>query len=268
MNDVAKKLTTPDIPDEIHYLWDELADFGANRIDDAHAHLMKTLCGWLQADNALWVGGVHINGGALARNDLQRGWRGRAVRYLNITPEMQSKSRQAARTQDTDPGMTTVALTEAAGRFRVYRLHDGFIDIKTFKCTEHYRVFYRETGISDRLWVVFPVNADAESYFIFDRYRSRRRFSSKDAQLAASVLRGLKWLHRGVMLSHGLLIANKPLSPVQRRLLSFLLTEKSEREIAQIMELTPATVHTYITALYRVFGVKSRASLMALWLRA
>ena len=121
-------------------------------------------------------------------------------------------------------------------------------------------------GISDRLWVVSPVNANAESYFVFDLYRTRRRFSPKDAKLAATVLRGLKWFQRDIMLSHGLLIANKPLSPTQRRLLALLLTEKSEREIAADMGLTPATVHTYITALYRKFGVSGRAGLMALWL--
>ena len=48
--------------------------------------------------------------------------------------------------------------------------------------------------------------------------------------------------------------------------MSFLLTERGEKEIARDLDLTPATTHTYITALYRKFGVSGRAGLTALWL--
>jgi DNA-binding CsgD family transcriptional regulator len=68
------------------------------------------------------------------------------------------------------------------------------------------------------------------------------------------------------MLDHGLLIARRPLSPMERQIVSFLLTERGEKEIARDLDLTPATTHTYITALYRKFGVSGRAGLTALWL--
>lgn len=257
-------------PEHIYSLWDEVADYPAARIDEALTHLMHTLGDWVRADDVLWVGGVRMNGGAngsaLARQDAQHGWRGRSVRRLRPLPAIEVKSRQAVRAQDTDPGMATPAIAREAGKFRSYRLRDGFIDFDAFRRSGHYRRFYREAGISDRLWVVCPVNADTEAYFVFDLYRTRRRFSETDAALAGMALRGLKWFHRGVMLNHGLLIAAKPLSPTQRRLLAFLLTGKSEREIAAAMGLTPATVHTYITALYRLFGVSGRPGLTALWL--
>jgi hypothetical protein len=54
--------------------------FPPQEIDAALAHLMKTLCDWLGADNALWVGGVRMAHGAAARRDPQHGWRGRVVR--------------------------------------------------------------------------------------------------------------------------------------------------------------------------------------------
>jgi DNA-binding CsgD family transcriptional regulator len=68
------------------------------------------------------------------------------------------------------------------------------------------------------------------------------------------------------MLHHGLLIAKAPLTPVERRLLSLLLTERIEKEIAHELHLTLATTHTYITGLFRKFGVSGRAGLTALWL--
>ena len=68
------------------------------------------------------------------------------------------------------------------------------------------------------------------------------------------------------MLHHGLLIARRPLTPMERRVVSLLLTERGEKEIAHDLDLTLATTHTYITELFRKFGVSGRAGLTALWL--
>jgi DNA-binding CsgD family transcriptional regulator len=68
------------------------------------------------------------------------------------------------------------------------------------------------------------------------------------------------------MLHHGLLIARAPLMPTERRLASLLLTERAEKEIADDLGLTPASTHTYITGLFRKFGVSGRSGLTALWL--
>jgi DNA-binding CsgD family transcriptional regulator len=248
-------------------LWDELSEFPAPQTDAALMHALKTLCAWLQADDGFWVGAVRLANGSAVRRDGQRGWRGRVVQRLNPpSPEMQARSLKAMQEQDSDPGLTTRAIVGNAGSFRVYRLRDGFIDFKEFRSTRHYRVFYQEIGIHDRLWVMCPVNADAESCFVFDHLRPRRRFSVKDATLAADALRPLRWFHRNLLFSHGLLIAKAPLSPAQRRTLVMLLTDRTEREIAECMQLKPGTVHQYAVEIYQRFGVKGRAGLMALWL--
>jgi len=56
------------------------------------------------------------------------------------------------------------------------------------------------------------------------------------------------------MLHHGLLIARAPLTPMERRLVSLLLTDRVEKEIARELALTLATTHTYISGLFRKFG--------------
>lgn len=252
----------------VYRLWDELADFPVTQTDAALVHLMKTVCGWLGADDAVWVGGVHMAGGNGAARDPQYGWRGRVVRRLVNTPEILEKSRQAMRSQDADPGMTTRAITAEAGQFRVHRLRDGFIDFAAFRRTAHYRTYYEGMGITDRMWVGCPVNEDAESYFLFDHVNSRRRFSAADAALAGSVLRGIKWFHRQLLLSHNLLLAQVPLTPAERRTLFLLLTDKPEMAIAQALGLSPGTVHQYAVEVYRKFGVKGRTGLMALWMSA
>jgi DNA-binding CsgD family transcriptional regulator len=253
--------------ERVHALWDALADFPAARIDEARDHLMRTLCGWVGADNAVWIGAVRMAHHAAAARDPQHGWRGRMTHRLVPMPEIAEAARLAMFTQDSDPAMTSCAIAAGAGRHRVQRLRDGFVDFAAFSKTRHYRLFYEGMGIRDRIWVASPVNADAESYFLFDIHAGRRRFSAADAGLAYDVLRGLKWFHRSLMLSYGLMLAQTALSPTQRRVLALLLTGKSEKEIAHDLSLTPGTTHQYVVELFRKFMVNSRAGLMALWLQ-
>ena len=53
------------------------------------------------------------------------------------------------------------------------------------------------------------------------------------------------------------------LSPRLRQTLDCLLEGDSEKEIADRLGLSTTTIHQYVTALYRHFGVQSRAQLMA-----
>ena len=68
------------------------------------------------------------------------------------------------------------------------------------------------------------------------------------------------------MMSSGLLLASSPLTAGERRVLHGLLTEASEREIADQLQLAPSTTHQHVTAIFRKFGVRSRAALMSLWI--
>ena len=250
----------------VHDLWDELADFPAAQTDAAFVHLMTTICGWLKADDALWVGGVRVATGAAAAKDPQHGWRGRAVRYLDAPPVPRKILKRAVRGQDSDPAMTTCAITAHAGRFRHYRMHDGFVDFAAFRDTAHYVTYYESVGISDRIWIVCPVSRDTEAYYLWDLFRTRRRFSAENVALAAYALRGLKRLHRDILTSYGLPMSPTPLSPMQRQLFAELLTEKSEKEIAKTLKLTPGTTHQYVVELCRQLRVSGRAGLIALWL--
>jgi DNA-binding CsgD family transcriptional regulator len=253
--------------EKVYELWDALAEYPSFEADAALERLMKSLCEWTGADNAFWVGGVRMASGEAAKRDGQYGWRARVVRHLTPpTPEVVVRIGQGLRGQDSDPGMTTRAITAQAGAFRVRRLRDGFVDFAALRQTAHYHTFYRAHRIVDRMWAVFPVNGDAESYFMFDHIASSRRFSAADVALIAYAMRGIKWFHRQLLLSHGLLVAQTPLSPAQRRVLLLLLTGESEKDLAAAAKLTRATIHQYVVELYQKFGVNSRPALMALWL--
>ncbi len=250
-----------------HQLWDELADFSAARADEALRHLMQTMAGWLHAHDLVWVGAARLMQGAPARRDLQHGWRGLAVRHYKTTPQALAQSHVIAREQDKSPALTTIALTAHMGRFRIHRLRDGFVDFDAFRRTAHYRMVYEEQGIRDRMWVAVPINADAESFLLVDRDKSHRLFSAHDAEWVAYTMRGLKWFHRELLLSHGLLLAGRPLTLTERRILHLLLTDRTEAEIAAHIGQSPHTTHGYVKEILRKYGVRGRTGLMALWLR-
>ncbi len=251
----------------IHELWDELADFPASEADAALMYLMRRLGYWLRAENLCWVGAARIGQGAAANRDALCGWRALKVVHWQVTPELLEASRKAAEMQeDSDPGMSTVALAQQAGTWRVHRLRDGWIDFKAFQRTAHYATIYYERGICDRLFAGIPVNADSEAFLLADRFEASAPFSREDAAVLAYTLRGLKWFHRELLLFHGILMAEKPLSPTERRIVRLLLTERSEREIAETLKQSPATTHKYITGLLRKYNVRGRTGLMARWL--
>ena len=57
------------------------------------------------------------------------------------------------------------------------------------------------------------------------------------------------------------------LSPRMRQTLACLLEGDGEKQVARCLGVRPSTVHEYVTALYRHFGVESRAELMAYFVR-
>jgi DNA-binding CsgD family transcriptional regulator len=252
-----------DVTARVHALWDELADFGAHETEEALVCALQTIGELTRAQNAFWIGAVRVGG----EPDPLGGWRLRAMRRWRSTPEDDRVSRLARQRFDrgiADP--VTLAQTRQAGAFRSRLMRE--LAPPGFSSTPEYDLLYRSRQINDAIFAAFPVNEDAESYFGWYRAGSLHRepFSELERDIVSYALRALKWFHRQVMLFHGLLVADAPLTPVERRLVSLLLTELSEKEIAQELRLAVATTHTYITSLFRKFGVSGRPGLTALWL--
>ena len=57
------------------------------------------------------------------------------------------------------------------------------------------------------------------------------------------------------------------LAPYERRVLELLLTEATEKQIAERLGLAASTTHSYITGIFRKYGVRGRAGSMSLWLK-
>jgi DNA-binding NarL/FixJ family response regulator len=52
----------------------------------------------------------------------------------------------------------------------------------------------------------------------------------------------------------------------EQQVLVHLLTGISEKQIACQLELSPGTVHKYVTQIYRHYCVSTRPELMAMWI--
>lgn len=251
----------------MHALWDELVRFPAAEIDAACRHLMLTMAAWLKADVAAWFGTTRLLRGAQASRDPLFGWRMRSLVLLNPVDEREAALVNRLFTdRREDFGLTTTAIMRGAGHFRVHRLRDGFVDFAALEKTPYYQNYYRDFGLDDRLWVASPLTAEAESFFLFDRRNTRARFTAADARLVGDTLRGLLWFQHRLMCSHGLSLVESPLTAMERRVVGLLLTDRTEKEIAAELKQSEHTTHDHIKHIYRKFGARGRAGLMAIWL--
>jgi DNA-binding CsgD family transcriptional regulator len=253
-----------DLLEPIHGLWDRLADFDAAATDAALRLLLAETARLIAAQNAFWIGAVRL---PADEQDSHQGWRPRVIQYLRRSPRDTRYAREAIReiARGGLPNRESAANAREAGRFRARRL--GELELSP-RDLAFCRGEHRKRGIHDVVWVAVPLSDDAESYYGFHRKTPRRRFTAREVRTAAYAMRGIRWFHRRLMLSHGLLVARAPLAPAERAVAALLLTPRSEKEIAAALDLTPATTHKYVTDVLRKFGVSGRAGLTALWLGA
>lgn len=247
----------------IHELWDRLADLEAAQVDEALDCLMEGICALVDGQNAEWFGMVRLDDAETG--DPVNGWRPPVLRFLHTNDALLDMVR--AQTEYMDRRFDNEAATKViaqAGRFRAARLCD--LAPGAWFESEVYRRHYRDCDREDVIYVAFPVNEDAESWFGVFRAAGKPRFTVEERDAVAYALRGLKWFHRQLLLSHGLLVAGAPLTQGERRVLQGLLGGRPEKQIAADLGQSPHTTHEHVTAIYRKFAVNNRPALLALWL--
>ena len=255
-------LTTSTL-DRLHACWDAVATARTTQSNHIVIEALARLAALVDAQNAFWLGSVRV--ADAPPGDPLNGWRPRVIKYLYPSTVDTAFSRRA--TRDCDAGIvdeSTATHARQAGVFRA-RLLSELVSPSWYD-SAFYEFAYKARDIRDAVFVVTPVNGDAESFFGFHRMGDKPAFTTSDRDLVAHALRGLRWLHREAMLHEGLFVARTPLTPTERRVLDLLLTERSEKEIATVLGLADRTTHHHVTQILRKFGVNSRAALMALWL--
>lgn len=250
------------IQEEIHHLWDELADFEDGQSEQAARHLMMRLCDMLNVSNATWGGAIRVSGES--GNDPLLGWRVAAMHQLHAPSSTSENSHFKEILELWDKREIDISFLlpmRGVGTFRTYSFRRE-LPPEWFE-SSFYQAFYGSVGTFDSLFIGFPFNEDAESHFGF---YSSRMFTDEEIAVLTYALRGIKRFHRQLMLGHGLLMASSPLTPTERKVLQLLLTEASEKQISDQIAIAVSTVHSHVVCIFRKFGVRSRAGLMSLWL--
>ena len=127
-------------------------------------------------------------------------------------------------------------------------------------CWNEYR---RPANLDDQLTSVYQISDDgAVSVIALCRARGEGQFSPRAHRL-------LNFFHEelGRLIGRSLVSGTEArldkLSPRLRQTLACLFEGDSEKQVASRLGVSQTTTHEYVTALYRHFGVQSRAQLMA-----
>ncbi|MGY6588993.1 MAG: helix-turn-helix transcriptional regulator [Wenzhouxiangella sp.] len=249
--------------DSISQLWDQLAGFPASRADEAFEYLLRESCRLFHSWNVGWISAVRMPDAT--DQDPVRGWRPRESGYLFPSEAIeQARLEQYRRLEAGEVDPSTLANLRDAGRWRARKLAD-LVEREWFH-GDYYQRFFAATGRADVLWIGCPISPDVELFIGLFRTADQPSFSDEDCHWALQLMRGLKWFFIRHLLGHGLLAAETPLTPAERRVLLGLLEGLSEEEIAGRLQRSQHTIHHHCKMLYRKFGVSNRASLMAIWL--
>lgn len=121
---------------------------------------------------------------------------------------------------------------------------------------------WEAAGIMDFVASLYPLGKGAYSAVGFYRRAGGRRFAARDRVLVDMLVPQIDWLHRateeglnGVSLDH--------LSPREREVLTLLLAGNARKEVASKLNLSAHTVTDHLKVIYKKFGVRSRAELLA-----
>lgn len=242
-------------------LWDGLAEFAPAQMDETRTFLLRELATLLDASNAMWAGVVRLAHPEL--NDPLNGCRMPLITYLSPMPNISETIREYQQSYEDGPDTKSIRYHAQAGKFRVMLMAD-LVDPGWFETDFYRRIFREGMNAADVMFIGAPVNADTEAGLAF--YRKDTLFTREDCALAERALRSLRWFQRQLLLGHGLLLADSPLTPVEQQVLQLLLQGKSAKEIAAGLDHSINTTNEYLSRLYRKYGVSSRPELMALWL--
>jgi len=121
---------------------------------------------------------------------------------------------------------------------------------------------WQRAGVDDVIMSMRPVAEGLFSLVAMYRKPSSPRFTARDSQIAHIVLSGVPWLHaEGWPEGHE--PAARKLTPRQRMTMDLLIQGYSREEIAAYLEISVHTANDYVKAVFRHFGVHSRAALVA-----
>lgn len=128
-----------------------------------------------------------------------------------------------------------------------------------FRESALYNEYYRRIGIDHA--VAVPLFVDRGLLVSFVLNRKRRDFSARDCALLDLVRGPLAALYRNLLArrnNRG--FAALPVTPREREVLSWLAAGKTDRDIGEILGMSPRTVQKHLQHIYEKLGVETRTA--------
>lgn len=254
----------PDALAQLVSLWQEAERWPVSDVDGAIDRMMHRLAGMVGAPRSLVMVGARISS---PQGDPLDGWRAVILQHSVVELEEEVAEDRIGRCNYLQDSYVLDTVTQFMQRQAGYHRAAACSQLPP-EVLEGSRTaqLMAAVGVVDRLIVTHATFADQEVCFIFSRELGEAPFGEAEQAVARAALEGLDVLCERYVLSLGLLHGERPMAPRQRQTLLHLLTGRSEKEIAQAMEVSLATAHQYVVSVYRLFRVSSRPELMALWL--
>jgi DNA-binding CsgD family transcriptional regulator len=137
-----------------------------------------------------------------------------------------------------------------------HRISDSLADAQ-FRETALYDEYYRRIGIDHAIAVPLVIDRGLLVSFVLNRYGAD--FSDRERALLDLVREPLAALYR-VALARGRAPATLPVTPREREVLEWLAAGKTDREIGDILGLSPRTVQKHLQHVYEKLGVETRTA--------
>ena len=144
---------------------------------------------------------------------------------------------------------------------RSHRISDS-LSRAEFRDSALYDEYYRRIGIDHAIAV--PLFVDQRLLVSFVLNRNGRDFSDRECALLDLVREPLAALYRHTLAMersrapHG--FAALPVTPREREVLGWLAGGKTDREIAEILGMSPRTVQKHLQHIYEKLGVETRTA--------
>ena len=121
---------------------------------------------------------------------------------------------------------------------------------------------WKKADLGPTILSLRPLDDQSSSAVGVYRHFDRPHFTPRESRIVHIVLSEVPWLHQqGWPDDRGISVPT--LSRRERLTLNLLTLGESHKQIAARMNISPNTLHGYIKAIYRHFGVNSQAELMS-----
>ena len=139
-----------------------------------------------------------------------------------------------------------------------HRISDSLSQAE-FRESALYNEYYRRIGIDHVIAV--PLFVDRGLLVSFVLNRNRRDFSERECALLDLVREPLAALYRNLLIrkkDRG--FAALPVTPREREVLSWLAAGKTDKDIGEILGMSPRTVQKHLQHIYEKLGVETRTA--------